>query len=158
MHCAIIYELLAITKAREITLISSTLNVIPFLKGNTLIITYDGVLLNRYMKVKDVGKSRWNKEFENRRIDIFGFEDIDQEYKDAINKSCEQSEQDHNKFLHKIASKVNEYVKKCDYRLDDIVIECTTIMQIVPMLKKMLPAVYVIGLKEAIEIIVDSNE
>ena len=150
-------KLLEATQKKDIILVSSTLNVIPYLKGNTLILTYDGQLLTRYMTIKADGKARWDKEFKRNHITILGFEDIDKDYQDSLNKSCDQSEEDHNSFLKKAIDKVQDYIGMQEYRIDNILIECTTIMQIVPSLKKALPDVNVIGITEAMEIIINAE-
>lgn len=151
-------ELLQATFDKNITLVSSSLNAIPYLLGNTLIITYDGQLLNRYMTIKDYGKNRWLQEFNTKNISILGFEDIDSEYQRLIYQSCVISAEQHNLFLQQLALKTFEYVNESNHKIDNIVIECTTIMQIVPLLKDLIPSVSIIGITEAIEIILNNTK
>ena len=112
-------------------------------------------MLTRYMKIKPEGKARWDYEFTRNHINILGFEHIDKEYQDSINGSCHETKEAHDAFLQKAVDKIQDYIKTLKYPIHNVLIECTTIMQIVPLLKKSLPQTKIIGITEAMKMIIN---
>ena len=124
-------DLIPIANQKQISLITSSLNIIPTLskKDDILIITYDRNLLEKYIYNTMEGKKKY-LEYEN--INIIGFEDINKEFQEFSRKGFDISFD----YLEYFFIQIIQHLKLFVNRDTHIIIECTAIMEIVPILKQ----------------------
>ena len=154
-----------INKNKQI-LVSSSLNIIPYLKfnkenGRILILSYDFELMKRYIYNKKIGVERIGKKYGNI-IDIIGYDEIDKDYKRMINDTSYETKKLKkilDDMLSMIYDKIISYIEENNL-IEHVIIESTTGYDIiVPKLQDKLKdkCIGVYGLKETIEIIIENK-